>query len=72
MAGIVGFIIKLVTSQVIKRLDSIVDELKEMRPVTTRNESELKFHKQMIDEQKERLDDHQERIRTIEIRGSFA
>ena len=56
---VMGFVIKFVTDQVIKRLDAIVDKLENLSTVTTQHKEQLSYHK-------ERIDDLHERVRSLE------
>jgi uncharacterized membrane-anchored protein YhcB (DUF1043 family) len=58
---VMGFVIKFVTSQVIKRLDAIVEKLENLGSVTTSHKEQLQFHK-------ERIDDLHERMRSLEMK----
>ncbi|MGH2645756.1 MAG: hypothetical protein ACRDE2_17525 [Chitinophagaceae bacterium] len=68
--SILGFIIKTITHQILKRLDEIVDELKGITKITAVQEQQIKS---LVDQQgntNQRLNDHATRIRKLEIRGT--
>lgn len=61
IGAMMGFAIKFVTSQVIKRLDAIVEKLENLGSVATAHKEQLYFHK-------ERIDDLHERVRVLEMK----
>ena len=68
MSLILGFMIRIVTQQVIKRLDEIVNELKQLTKISAIQEqqiSELKDREELINS---RLNNHAVRIRSIEMK----
>ncbi len=56
---IMGFVIKFVTDQVVKRLDKIVERLEYLASITTQHKEQLAYHK-------ERIDDLAGRVRILE------
>jgi flagellar biosynthesis/type III secretory pathway chaperone len=66
MATILGFIIKVVTGQVLKRLDEIVTELKQLTQATTIQGQQIKGLQEQDAMIYRRLNDHSARIRTLE------
>lgn len=68
MASILGFIIKVVTAQVIKRLDDIVNELKHLTRITTLQEEQIKGLQNTYGAINRRLDSHATRIHNIELK----
>lgn len=68
MATVLGFVIKVVTSQVIKRLDEIVLELKQLTHATTRQGLEIKNLKEQDAIIHRRLNDHSSRLHALEIK----
>lgn len=66
MATILGFIIKVVTDQVIKRLDEIVTELKQLTQSTTIQGQQIKGLQEQDAMMHQRLNEHAERIHTLE------
>ena len=69
MATILGFIIKLVTAQVIRRLDEIVIELKQLTHITTVQKEQIKSLQEQDGIIHRRLHKHAERIKAIEARA---
>jgi uncharacterized membrane protein YhiD involved in acid resistance len=70
LAAILCFMIKLVTREVIKRLDDIVSELKQLTKTTTTQEEKIK---QLRDQDiliNQRLNEHSGRIRIIELKNN--
>jgi hypothetical protein len=67
MSAILGFIIKVVTNQVIKRLDDIVRELKQLSKVTTVQEQQIKRLQDQDTIISHRLNAHSRRIRSLEV-----
>ena len=68
MATILGFIIKTVTGEVIKRLDEIVTELKQLTYTTTIQGQEIKGLQDKDAIIHSRLNEHSERIRYLEMK----
>ena len=66
MATILGFIIKVITDQVIKRLDDIVMELKQLTQVTTIQGQQIQGLKEQEAMIHHRLNEHSERIHALE------
>jgi hypothetical protein len=69
MATVLGFIIKLITDQVIKRLDEIVMELKQLTQATTIQGQEIKGLKEQEAMIHRRLNEHSERIHALETKA---
>jgi hypothetical protein len=68
MATILGFIIKLVTGEVIKRLDEIVVELKQLTQATTVQGQQIKGLEEQDAIIHRRLNEHATRIHELELR----
>ncbi len=68
MATILGFIIKVVTGQVIKRLDEIVVELKQLTHATTIQGQQIKGLQEQDAIIHRRLNEHSARIHELEMR----
>jgi len=68
MATILGFIIKVVTDQVIKRLDEIVTELKQLTQATTIQGQQIKGLQEQDAEIYRRLHEHATRIHALELK----
>ena len=68
MATILGFIMKVVTGQVIKRLDDIVLELKQLTRATTIQGQQIKGLQEQDALIHRRLSEHSKRIHTLETR----
>jgi uncharacterized membrane protein YhiD involved in acid resistance len=66
MATILGFIMKVVTDQVIKRLDEIVMELKQQREATTIQGEQIKGLHEQDAAIHRRLNEHAKRIHLLE------
>ena len=66
MATILGFIIKVVTDQVIKRLDEIVLELKQLTESTTIQGQQIKGLQEQDAMIHRRLNEHSKRIHAME------
>lgn len=66
MAGVLGFIVKLITDQVIKRLDEIVRELKQLTQATTIQGQQIKGLQEQDAVIHRRLNEHSERIHALE------
>ena len=69
MATILGFIIKVVTDQVIKRLDEIVLELKQLTQSTTIQGQQIKNLQEQDALIHGRLNEHSVRIHTLETKA---
>ena len=69
MATVLGFIIKVVTDQVIKRLDEIVTELKQLTQATTIQEQQIKGLQEQDAAIHRRLHEHSTRIHALEIKA---
>ncbi len=68
MATMMGFIIKVVTGQIVKRLDDIVLELKQLTQATTIQGQQIKGLQEQDAMIHRRLNEHSSRIRTLEIK----
>ncbi|MBA3828684.1 MAG: hypothetical protein H0X33_07090 [Taibaiella sp.] len=68
MAAIIGFTIKVLTSQVINRLDEIVNELKQLTRNSAIQEQQIKDMQEQNRMIHQRLNDHSGRIRTVEMK----
>lgn len=68
MATILGFIIKVVTAQVLKRLDEIVLELKQLTHATTIQGQQIKGLQEQDVLIHRRLNEHSARIHALEIK----
>lgn len=68
MATILGFIIKVVTDQVIKRLDEIVVELKQLTHATTIQGQQIKGLQEQDAIIHRRLNEHSARIHALEVK----
>lgn len=66
MATVLGFIIRVVTGQVIKRLDEIVQELKQLTHSTTVQGQEIKGLQEQDAIIHLRLNEHSTRIHVLE------
>ena len=66
MATIMGFIVKLITDQVLKRLDEIVTELKQLTHATTVHKEQIKGLQEQDAMLHRRLNNHVTRIKAIE------
>ena len=67
LAAILGFGIKVVTHEVLKRLDAIVNELKQLTRETTVQQQQIKRLQDQDTTINYRLNDHARRIRTLEL-----
>lgn len=61
IGAVMGFVIKFVTGQVVRRLDAIVEKLEHLGNITTQHREQLTYHK-------ERIDDLHDRVRVLEGR----
>jgi uncharacterized membrane protein YhiD involved in acid resistance len=68
MATVLGFIIRIVTAEVLKRLDEIVLELKQLGKTTTIQGQQIKGLQEQDAMIHRRLNDHSARIRALEGR----
>ena len=68
MATILGFMIRMVTGQVIKRLDEIVMELKQLTNATTIQGQQIKGLQEQDAMIHSRLNEHSTRIHALEIK----
>jgi uncharacterized membrane protein YhiD involved in acid resistance len=66
LATLLGFGIKLVTHEVLKRLDDIVNELKQLTRATTVQEQLIKRLQDQATIANQRLHEHSVRIHTLE------
>jgi hypothetical protein len=66
MATILGFVMKMITGQVIKRLDDIVLELKQLTRATTIQGQQIKGLQEQDALIHRRLNEHSTRIHTLE------
>jgi hypothetical protein len=66
MATVLGFIVKVITDQVIKRLDDIVMELKQLTLATTVQGQQIKGLQEQDAMIHRRLNEHSERIHALE------
>jgi L-2-hydroxyglutarate oxidase LhgO len=66
MATILGFIIRVVTAQVLKRLDEIVLELKQLTYATTIQGQQIKGLQEQDAIIHRRLNEHSTRLHTLE------
>jgi hypothetical protein len=63
---VIGFVIKVVTAQVIKRLDEIVLELKQLTQATTIHREQIRNLQEQDAIMHRRLNEHSERIHRLE------
>ncbi len=66
MSTILGFIVKVVTDQVLKRLDEIVTELKQLTQSTTIQGQQIKGLQEQDAVIHKRLNDHSSRLHKLE------
>lgn len=66
MAAVMGFIIKVITGEVLKRLDDIVKELKQLTAITAEHKGQIDNLHEQADTIRQRLHNHSSRIRKIE------
>ncbi|MDR3681552.1 MAG: hypothetical protein P4L41_16410 [Flavipsychrobacter sp.] len=66
LAALLGFGIRIVTHEVLKRLDAIVAELKQLTKATTIQEQQIKRLQDQAAVINQRLHEHSVRIHTIE------
>ena len=69
MATVLGFIIKVVMGQVIKRLDEIVTELKQLTQATTIQGQQIKGLQEQDAVIHGRLNEHSSRIHLLETKA---
>jgi len=67
MAAVIGFVIKVVTGEVLKRLDDIVNELKQLTAITAEHKGQIDNLQEQADAIRQRLHNHSSRIRKIEM-----
>ncbi len=70
IATVLGFLIKTVTDQVIKKLDEIVRELKQLTRTSAVQEQQIKELQEQDKNLNYRLNDHANRIRSVEMKLS--
>ena len=70
MATVLGFIIRIVTAEVLKRLDEIVLELKQLGKTTTIQGQQIQGLQEQDAMIHRRLNDHSARIRVLEGRSA--
>jgi uncharacterized membrane protein YhiD involved in acid resistance len=70
MAAVLGYVIRLVTSEVIKRLDEIVSELKQLTQATIIQGQQIKGLQDQDTVIHSRLNEHSDRIRSLEINSN--
>lgn len=68
MATVLGFVIKVVTGQVLKRLDEIVTELKQLTHATTIQGQQIIGLQEQDAVIHRRLNEHSARIHSLEIK----
>ncbi len=68
LAAVLGFMIKLVTKEVIKRLDDIVNELKQLTKTSTAQKEKIKYLQDQDILINGRLNEHSGRIRSLELK----
>ncbi len=69
MATVLGYVIKVVMDQVIKRLDEIVKELKQLTQATTIQGQQIKGLQEQDAIIHRRLNEHSARIHELEIKS---
>ena len=69
MATVLGFIIKVVTDQVIKRLDEIVMELKQLTQATTIQGQQIKGLQEQDALIHRRLNEHSSRLHSLKSKS---
>jgi len=69
MATMLGFIIRVVTGQILKRLDEIVMELKQLTQATTIQGQQIKGLQEQDAMIHRRLNEHSERIHALEFKA---
>lgn len=67
LTAIAAFMLQLITTQVIKRLDTIVEELRTLSHSALVQEQQIKNLQESDHQHTQRLNNHAERIRTIEF-----
>ncbi|TAN18823.1 MAG: hypothetical protein EPN37_04485 [Chitinophagaceae bacterium] len=65
--SVIGFIVKTITRQILKRLDQIVNELKQVTRLSTVHEQQIKSLGDQQANTNMRLNDHAVRLRKLEI-----
>lgn len=71
MATILGYIIQMVTAQVIRRLDEIVAELRQLTQTTTIQNEQIKGLQEQDANTRHRLHQLAARIRALELRTVY-
>lgn len=66
MASVLGYVVKTITNQVLKRLDDIVQELKQLTHVTTVHGLQIKGLQEQDTMIHHRLNEHSARIHALE------
>lgn len=64
--SILGFILRAISQQILKRLDDMVDELKVLNEMKTMHDQQIKFIQEGQSSINSRLNNHGERIRVLE------
>lgn len=70
MATMLGFMINVVTGQIVKRLDEIVTELKQLTHATTIQGQQIKGLQEQDAMIHRRLNEHSERIHELELKAT--
>jgi septal ring factor EnvC (AmiA/AmiB activator) len=71
LAGSLAFIIRVLTAEVIKRLDNIMSELKQVTKATTIQEQQIKNLHEQDAAMQEQLKKHAGRINTLQMKPEF-
>lgn len=71
MASVLGFVMKLITNQVLKRLDEIVMELKQLTNATTIQGQQIQGLKDQEAMIHRRLNEHAKRIHALEANANY-
>lgn len=66
---VMGFLLKMWFRQIITRLDELVEEMKGISQVAAVQEQQIKNINDQIGESRQRLNNHSERIRNLEIKN---
>jgi len=69
MAGILAYIIKTITSEVLKKLDVMVDELKTIGRNLTSQEERIKHLNDSVSDMTIRMNNHEERLFRVEYKN---
>ena len=72
MAAIIGFMIKVVTAQVLKRLDEMVHELRQLTQVSTVHREQIRGLQEQANVLRHRMHNHLTRIRALELGAAKA